>query len=211
MMMQGGHSCPPFGATYQSLVQDEHGVGKSAQQLFAMFYPFRRGFRVEFTPLAAIVAFMRLLLILLFTLGLFAPVHAGDEVSGRVLKVLPLLLDREGQVAQSPSLFDRDAYQAELRAKTNLVSGIRYDVLWSAKNAAGVTNLNLRVELRGVDAASQPKFKTLQTPVMPGKFRKWTSLPLTSEEYHSFVSITAWRATLWEGDRLLGEQKSFLW
>lgn len=153
---------------------------------------------------------MRALWILLLLSGLFVSARAGDAVSGRVIKVLPFFLDQQGQIAKSPSLFDRDAYQAELRDHTNLVSGIRYDVQWSAKNADGV-KLKLRVELRGVDTANQPKFKTLETEVTPGYFSKWSELPLTGDDYKSFGGVTAWRATLWDGDRQLAEQKSFLW
>jgi hypothetical protein len=151
---------------------------------------------------------MRALSILLLTLGLLVTARAADPATGRVIKVLPLLMDEEGRIAKSPSLFARDAYQADLRDHPKLVSGIRYDVQWSAKNAA---TLKLRVELRGTDHADLPRLKTLETEVSPGFFRQWTSLTLSGEEYKSFKGITAWRATLWDGDRLLGEQKSFLW
>jgi hypothetical protein len=90
------------------------------------------------------------------------------------------------------------------------VSGIRYDVLWSAENA-GDARLKLRLELRGLDTAQLPKFKTLEKEVKPGYFRQWTELPLAGDEYKQFGSVTAWRATLWDGDRQIAEQKSFLW
>ncbi len=153
---------------------------------------------------------MRALLIFLVAASTFVHATAAEAVAGRVIKVLPLLLDQQGRTALSPSLFDRDAYQAELRQHANLVSGIRYDVLWSAKNAAG-QKLKLRVELRGVCGTNLPKTKTLEVEVIPGKYRQWTELPLTGEEYKSFDAITAWRATLWSGEQQLGEQKSFLW
>ena len=152
---------------------------------------------------------MRAILILLLTLGLFVTARAAAAVTGRVVKVLPLLLDQQGRVALSPSLFDRDAYQAQLRQHTNEVSGIRYDVEWSAKNSG--EKLKLRVELRGLSDANLPKVKTLETEVAPGYFRQWTQLTLSGDDYRKFGAITAWRATLWDGDQLLGEQKSFLW
>ena len=152
---------------------------------------------------------MRALSILLLTLGLFLTAHAA-EVTGRVLKVLPLLVDQKGRTALSPSLFDRDAYQAQLRLHTNQVSAIRYDVLWSAKNS-GETKLKIRLELRGVDTSNLPRLKTLETTGTAGFFRQWTPLTLAGDEYEKFGGVTAWRATLWDGDRLLGEQKSFLW
>jgi hypothetical protein len=153
---------------------------------------------------------MRVFLICLLTLGLFGAARAEDISSGRVIKVLPFLLDQQGQIAKSPSLFDRDAYQAYLLDHTNEVSGIRYDVLWSGKTS-GDAKFKVRVELRGIDADSKPKLKTLETEVKPGHFRQWTELPLTGDEYKSFAAVTAWRATIWDGDKLLGEQKSFLW
>ena len=153
---------------------------------------------------------MRATLILLLTLGLLAGAHAADAVTGRVVKVLPLLLDQQGRTALSPSLFDRDAYQAQLRQRTNEISAIRYDVLWTAKNA-GENKLKIRVELRGIGAASLPKFKSLETEAAPGFFRRWTSLTLAGDEFKNFGAVTAWRATLWNGDQLLGEEKSFLW
>ena len=153
---------------------------------------------------------MRALLIFLLTLGLFAAVHAADAVTGRVVKVLPLLLDLKGRDAVSPSLYDRDAYQFYLRQHTNEISAIRFDVLWKASNAEGA-KLKLRVELRAVGAGGLPRQTTLEQSVTPGFFRRWTSLTLGGADYKNFGELVAWRATLWSDDRLLGEQKSFLW
>ena len=153
---------------------------------------------------------MRALLILLLTLGLFVTVHAADAVSGRVIKVLPFLVDLKGRIALSPSLYDRDAYQAQLRQHTNQVSAMRYDVQWSAKHA-GDAKLQLRLELRGLGEGNTPKFKTLETEVTPGFFSHWTQFTLDGEEYRKFGAVTAWRATLWADDQMVGEHKSFLW
>ena len=169
---------------------------------------------------------MRAFLILLFTLGLFIPVHADDSAasaaqatpapaakpaatSGKVIKVLPLWLDLQGRAAVSPSLFDRDAYQAHLRDNTNEVSAVRFDVLWSAKTKG--EKLTLRAELRGVGNAGVPRLKTLEAEVTSGFFRKWTSLTLDGDEFQKFGAVVAWRATLWNGSELIGEQRSFLW
>lgn len=152
---------------------------------------------------------MRATLILLLLLGLFSTAAAA-AATGKVVKVLPLLLDQKGRAALSPSLFDRDAYQLKLHDNTNLVSAVRYDIQWSAKAAAG-EKLKLRLELRGVSTANLPKLKTLEAEVAAGSFSQWTSLPLAGDDYKSFGAVTAWRATLWAGDALIGEQKSFLW
>lgn len=138
------------------------------------------------------------------------PAAAPPAVTGRVLKVLPLFLDRQGHDAISPSLFDRDAYQAHLRQHTNEVSAIRVDVLWKAANATDA-KLTLRAELRGVGDGGLPRLTVLETNVTPGRLRSWTSFKLGGDQFKDFGSLVAWRATLWDGSRLLGEQKSFLW
>jgi hypothetical protein len=153
---------------------------------------------------------MRALLILLVSLGLFTAAHAADSTTGRLVKVLPFLLDAQGRDALSPSLFDRDAYQAQLRANTNEVSALRYDVLWQAAKSGG-EKFTLRAELRAVGERGVPLLKTLETEVTPGTFRKWTSLTLGGAEYKKFGAVVAWRITLWRGGRLLDEKKSFLW
>lgn len=152
---------------------------------------------------------MRALLILLACFSL-AAAHAGDAVTGRIVKVLPFFLDRQGRDALSPSLFDRDAYQAQLREQTNQVSGIRFDVLWKATPAPD-EHVTIALELRGIGTNSMPKLKTLEVDVTPGKYRRWTEIPLVGEDYKNFGAVVAWRVTLWNGGRMLGEQKSFLW
>jgi hypothetical protein len=34
---------------------------------------------------------------------------------------------------------------------------------------------------------------------------------VTGDEYKKLGELVAWRVTLWDGDKLLAEQKSFLW
>jgi len=153
---------------------------------------------------------MRRLLMILFLLGSLAAASAADAVTGHVVKVLPLLLDLKGRDAISPSLFDRDAYQAFLRQPTNLVSALRFDVLWSASHADHAV-LKLRLEARGTGTNSLPLQTTLEQTVTPHFFRHWTSLTLEGEDYKKFGAVTSWRATLWSGDQLIAEQKSFLW
>ncbi len=167
---------------------------------------------------------MRAILSFLFTLGLFLSVQADEFApaaatrtaaapaakAGKVVKVLPLWLDQQGRIATSPSLFDRDAYQAYLREHTNEVSALRFDVSWSAdKN--GTEKLTLRAELRGVGEAGIPRLKNLETEVAPGRFGRWTSLTLGGEDFKQFGAVVAWRVTLWNGSHLLGSQQSFLW
>jgi hypothetical protein len=146
-------------------------------------------------------------LILFCTVLLAVPVSAG---TGKVIKVLPYFLDTKGRHTKSPSLFDRDAYQAWLRHHPEECSGLRYDVQWKAQTTT--TNaLKLRIELRGVAKGNLPRQRTLEEDVKPGGGSHWSGLSLTGDGYKAFGEVTAWRVTLWEGDTLLGEQKSFLW
>jgi hypothetical protein len=153
---------------------------------------------------------MRWLFVTLLLLGSLATAFASDAVTGRVIKVLPLLLDTNGCDAVSSSLYDRDAYQVYLRQHTNEISAIRFDVLWKAANARD-TKLKLRVELRGVGTNSLPHQTTLEQTVTSAFFRRWTSLTLNGTNYTNFGELVAWRTTLWSDDQLLATQKSFLW
>jgi hypothetical protein len=153
---------------------------------------------------------MRRLLMSLLLLASLATACAGDVVTGRVVKVLPFFLDLKGHDALSPSLYDRDAYQAYLRRHGDQRSAIRFDVLWKASDAGGA-KLKLRVELRGIGQDGMPRQATLEQPVTPHFLRHWDSLTLGGADYKHFGELVAWRVTLRGDNQLLGEQKSFLW
>jgi len=150
--------------------------------------------------------FLMMLLLLLTVLPAF-----GDGVEkGRIVKMLPLFLNAKGHDAISPSLYDRDAYQAYLRQHTNEISAIRFDVLWQVESPAAA-KYKLRIELRGIGPDGKPTRSTLEVEAPPPLLRRWHSLVLGGADYRSFGELVAWRATLWHGDQLLSEQKSFLW
>jgi hypothetical protein len=150
--------------------------------------------------------------IFLFSLCcLLAATSSAEAAAIRVIKVLPQLLDLKGRHTLAPSLYERDTYQAYLRRHPDQCSGVRFDVQWKARGA-GAEPLKLRVEVRGVARGNLPGQTVLETDVQPGGwFSHWTTLMITGEEYKKIGEVTAWRATLWKGDRLLSEQKSFLW
>lgn len=150
--------------------------------------------------------------IFILTLGcVFAATISVSAATGRVVKVLPQLLDLQGRQTVSPSLYERDAYQAYLRVHTNQVSGMRFAIQWKASGHAD-SPLKLKIEMRGSARGDLPTRMTLEREVKPsGWFRHWISVPLTGGEYQAFGSLTAWRVTLWDGEKLLSEQHSFLW
>ena len=127
---------------------------------------------------------------------------------GRIRKVLLHQVDRKGRHTLSPSLYDRDAYQAHLRSHPAEVSAIRFDVHWQARLPARVP-LQLRIEVR---TARHPKPLVLERRIEPKPWHQsWSSLHLDGEAFRESGGIVAWRATLWQGESLVAEQKSFLW
>lgn len=145
--------------------------------------------------------------ILLAFLLMTAAARAGE---GKVYKVLPQFLDDKGRAALSPSLYERDAYQFYLRKRPTLRTGLQMKVEWRARGVDW-TKTMVRAELRGLVTNSLHNV-TLEIPVKKsGLFPGWTTLFLTGDKYKNFGELVAWRVTLWEGDRQLSEQKSFLW
>ncbi|MCX7865681.1 MAG: hypothetical protein N2438_00950 [Limisphaera sp.] len=133
------------------------------------------------------------------------------QAQAQILKVLPQYLDAQGRAALSPSLFDRDAYQAELRRNPSLRNTMRFQILWKPV-APDQGPLRLQLELRGWSTAGSPRELTLQQAVPAGSTRRrWTSIRLTPDQYRQLGDVTAWRVSLWSGPALLAEQKSFLW
>jgi hypothetical protein len=131
-----------------------------------------------------------------------------DAATAKIQKVLPHFIDREGRHSLSPSLYERDAYQAQLRQKPEMRAGLRFDVQW--KGSRGVP-LVLRVELRGNHGGTETTANIHHEVRGRRWFSKWSALTLTGEDYKKFGELVAWRATVWEGDQQLAEQRSFLW
>ena len=137
-----------------------------------------------------------------------SPATAAFVPKGKVNKVLPQFLDLKGRSTLSPSLYERDAYQAHLRETPSEVSGMRFAIHYKAK-PLDPDRLAIRLEIRSVNHV---KPITLNQPVKKaGLFGRWAEFRLQGEEYKGLGEIVAWRATLWDGQRMLDEQRSFLW
>lgn len=134
-------------------------------------------------------------------------VISASAESAKVIKVLPQFLDLKGRSSVSPSLYDRDAYQEQLRiGKTNR-SALRFNVQWKAR---GAEELTLRIEAKGMKG-KEPSSKVIEETVNPGLFSKWTVLTMSGTNYEAFGDLVSWRATLLNGTNVVAEQKSFLW
>src|ERR1051325_2813147 len=136
---------------------------------------------------------------------------ASQAATGKVKKVLPQFLDDQGRASVSPSLYDRDAYQAILNQHPEKRSGLQFQVHWRTKGPVWEP-LTLRVELRGAAPGKLPKQRLLDQRVTPdGWFGHWSRIELVGAEYKEFGEVRAWRVTVWEGQQQIGEQRSLLW
>lgn len=135
---------------------------------------------------------------------------SAEADSAKIIKVLSHCVDLQGRIALSPSLYERDAYQALLRQDPKACSGLRYDVQWRG-TGVNRAQARVRVEIRtGKQNPARPC--VAEAPVkIKGRDRSWASVWFSGEDLPAAGDIVAWRATLWKGDTLLAEQKSFLW
>ena len=135
---------------------------------------------------------------------------AADAADAKIIKVLPHFLDLQGRHTLSPSLYERDAYQLQLRQHPEQRSAVRFDIHWRAP-VTDPARIKLRVEVRG-SLAHQGQPLVLEAP---GKSRswlgRWTEIRLEGGEFQNLGDVVAWRATLWDGEKQLAEQTSFLW
>ena len=143
------------------------------------------------------------LAVALLLFGVFSTADAAKR--GRISKVLPHWLDLQGRHTLSPSLFERDAYQAQLRADRSLCSGIRFDVKWSSNNGG---NVKLQVELQ---VTGQAKPIQLEHPIQQTRRSGWDALTLDGDEFKAIGQIIGWRVLLIDGKTVLAERRSFLW
>jgi hypothetical protein len=133
-----------------------------------------------------------------------------EASQAKIMKVLPFYVDLEGRHSLSPSLYERDAYQAYLRQHPEKRSALRFEINWKAKRRAQ-EKLLLRIELRN-SQGDVSKAIVLERPVQPARFfSTWSALLLEGQDYVDFGQLLAWRATLWNGSQLMAEQRSFLW
>jgi hypothetical protein len=65
------------------------------------------------------------------------------------------------------------------------------------------------MELRGGDSGS---LETLEMDVKRGFLgRRWSRMVLDPKQYARVRTVTAWKATLLQGEEIVAESNSFLW
>ena len=151
---------------------------------------------------------MRFALVWVLFLVACTAVPAADPKPVKIKKVLVHLLDRDGKHFLSPSLYERDAYQAHLRQNRAEQGGLRFDIHWNSRTARTVT---LQVELRGANDQKSTESRLSKLVVLSQSGSRWTDLRTEGEAYRQFGQLAAWRVTVWDGELLLAEQRSFLW
>jgi len=153
---------------------------------------------------------MRWFNLLLMCAGLLGAGSNLEAATNRIIKVLPHFLDLLGRQSLSPSLYERDAYQARLRANPDQRSALQFDVQWKAK-VKDTARLKLRLEARGSKSQVIEPLVVEKSTLPKGWFSNWSAIKLDNKTYEQLGDIVSWRISLWEGDQLLAEEKSFLW
>jgi hypothetical protein len=141
-------------------------------------------------------------------LALASALAGGCSSAPRVVKVLPHFTDAQGRIALNPSLYERDAYQAQLRKNPAERGGLRFDIQWRAPDTR---KLKLLVEMRGA-LSNRVTNAQLELPLAKGGgYSHWSKVNVPAAEYPKFGELVAWRVTLWSDTNMLADQKSFLW
>jgi len=148
------------------------------------------------------------ILFLIICFSVVAPFTA--EAEGKVYKVLTHLLDLKGKHRLSPSLFERDAYQEQLRANPQLVSGAAFEIHWKAKDGHKKDNV-IQIQIRGSkNYQDKPLTKTIK---VKGRkyFKTWSRITLSKKEMQDIGKIVAWKVSLLDEEKVISEHFSFLW
>ena len=132
--------------------------------------------------------------------------YAGGD---RIVKVLPHYLDVHGKHAVSPSLFERDAYQAMLKANPDKRGGMQFDVRWKS----GVASRRERVLRLELVTPKHPESLPLviEQALPPKRKSGWAKVPIGAATAKEAGEIVAWRLALVVDGATVASQQSFLW
>jgi hypothetical protein len=153
---------------------------------------------------------MRLASLILIGSSLLAAIPAVQAAQAEIKKVLPHFLDHKGRHTLSPSLYERDAYQAYLREHPEEISAMRFDIQWDAWDVDDA-ELRLRIALRTTKGNPEKPHLLEKSVEKESWFSTWSKLELEAETMKELGEVIAWRATIRHGKHVIAEQKSFLW
>lgn len=153
---------------------------------------------------------MRRYAAILSLLGLLLSAAAAQAMEGKVCKVLPEFLDKKGRNSMAPSLYERDAYQVYLRKHPEKRATLHLAVEYKARGLDW-SKAKLRADLRGLIGDTMTNV-TMEVPVKRSSFfHNWTEFDIRGDQFKHFGELVAWRVSLWQGDKELSSQESFLW
>src|SRR5215217_7440794 len=99
---------------------------------------------------------MRAIRFMLMAIITLAFSNSTVAATAKIIKTLPHYLDEKGRHTLHPSLFERDAYQQELKRHPERCSGMRFDVQWKAHELKAQP-VRIRLEVRGSQTAPRQK------------------------------------------------------
>lgn len=127
--------------------------------------------------------------------------------SPKIVKTLLHLIDDEGRHMLSPSLLDRDAYQAHLRAHPEKVFGICFDIQLKLKSKE---THKLKLAIRHSSGEDLQTFIREMDVVRKGK-SQWNRIRIDGEDHSKIGEMIAWRISLLQDQVEIASQESFLW
>lgn len=137
---------------------------------------------------------------------------AAESSHAKSIRVFRFLVDAAGRHALSPSLLDRDAYQAHLQEHPEEVGGLRFVIQWKRRRGETPAKPSIRVEVRHGDGNTIGEFsKTAPVKVRKTRRSQWHRITISDEEYARLGKVIAWRVSLWDGETMLAQEESFLW
>ena len=123
--------------------------------------------------------------------------------------MLPHYLDEDGRHTLGVSLLERDLHQKTLRDDPDRISAIRFDIKWSGAGLDPKAT-KLRLEVRGSKAGAE-SLVIDHNATADILTTTWIPILIPPAEYEKLGKMESWRVSLWEGDRQVAEQQSFLW
>ena len=134
----------------------------------------------------------------------------AQAANSGIRKVLPHLIDKKGRTSIAPGLFEREAYQRQLRSNPKNVSGVRFNIQWNA-NGTPEERLKLRIYVR-TSKRIPSKPLEIETALQTSRgLGGWSSFELSGKSYQEAGEVLAWKVVLLDGSKEIGQQQSFLW
>ncbi len=128
----------------------------------------------------------------------------------RVMKVHEVRNDETYNPRHNDALeFEKSywSYGAITEEQKEAVRGQIYVISW--RNEGPPDRFIARFEYRQTKTRDRIKVQTLDHPAVNGNVR--SIFKVTGSEYRQDGPVESWRFTIWRGNKIVGEEKSFIW